>query len=98
MASKKLAMPQRIMASQTTEGHKSILCSGFTTWDSCCTRACGLGSQCRPNECIFGSGKPRGVRISGKGPHGLGEGKGESVYEKPGNEVDGSCHSKEGSK
>ncbi len=23
------------MASQTTEGHKSILCSGFTTWDSC---------------------------------------------------------------
>ncbi len=20
----------------------------------------GLGSQCRPNECIFGSGKPRG--------------------------------------
>ncbi len=41
---------------------------------------------------------PRGVGISGKGPHGLGEGNGESVYEQPGNEVDGSCHSKEGSK
>jgi hypothetical protein len=63
-----------------------------------CTRACGLGSQCRPNECIFGSGKPRGVGISGKGPHGVGEGNGESVYEQPGNEVDGSCHSKEDSK
>ncbi len=63
-----------------------------------CTRACGLGSQCRPNECIFGSGKPRGVGISGKGPHGLGEGNGESDYEQPGNKVDGSCHSKEGSK
>ncbi len=32
-------------------------------------------------ECIFGAGKPRGVGISGKGPHGLNEGKGESVYE-----------------
>ncbi len=63
-----------------------------------CTRACGLCSQCRPNECIFGSGKPQGVSISGKGPHGLGEGNGESVYEQPGNEVDGSCHSKDGSK
>jgi hypothetical protein len=47
---------------------------------------------------MFGSGKPRGVGISGKRPHGLGEGNGESVYEEPGNEVDGSCHSKEGSK
>ncbi len=64
----------------------------------CCTRACGLGSQCGPNECLFGSGKPRGVGISGKGPHGLGEGNGELVYEQPGNKVDGSCHSKEGSK
>ncbi len=54
----------------------------------------------RPNECtrIFGSGKPRGVGISGKGPHGVGEGNGESVYEQLGNEVDRSCHSKEGSK
>ncbi len=36
--------------------------------------------------------------ISGKGPHGLSEGNGESVYEQPENEVDGSCHRKEGSK
>jgi hypothetical protein len=58
-----------------------------------CTRAYGLGSQCHPNECIFGSGKPRGVGISG-----VGEGNGESAYQQPGYEVDGSCHSKEGSK
>ncbi len=31
-----------------------------------CKRACGLGSQCRPNECIFGSGKPQsGFRVGG---------------------------------
>ncbi len=30
-----------------------------------CARAYGLGSQCRPNECIFGSGNPRGFGISG---------------------------------
>jgi hypothetical protein len=35
---------------------------------------CGLGSQCRPNECIFGSGKPWGVRISGRGVYEPGEG------------------------
>jgi hypothetical protein len=62
-------------------------------------RAYGLGSQCRPNECLFWVGKPRGVGISG------GEGArwqdGEmqgSVYEQPKREVDGSHHSKEGSK
>jgi hypothetical protein len=60
--------------------------------------SCGLGSQCRPNECILDLENPQGVGISGKGPHGLDEGNGESVYEQPGNEVDGSCHSKEGSK
>jgi hypothetical protein len=41
---------------------------------------------------------PGGVGISGEGPQGAGEGNGESVYEQPGKEVDGSCHSKEGSK
>ncbi len=63
-----------------------------------CTRAYGLGSQCRPNECIVGSGKPWGVGISGRGLYEPGEGMGKLVYEQPGNEVDGSCHSKEGSK
>ncbi len=63
-----------------------------------CKRAYGLGSHCHPNECIFGSGKPWGDGISGGGPHGLDEGNRESVYEQPGNEVDRSCHSKEGSK
>jgi hypothetical protein len=57
-----------------------------------------MGSQCRPNDCIFGSGEPRGVGILGRGPHGLDEGNGKSVHEQPGNEVIGSCHSKEGSK
>jgi hypothetical protein len=46
----------------------------------------------------IGSGKTPGGRQEGKGPHGLDEGNGESVYEQPGNEVDGSYHSKEGSK
>ncbi len=30
-----------------------------------CTRAYGLGLQCRPNECIFGSGKTPGGRDLG---------------------------------
>ncbi len=30
---------------------------------SYCARSCEPGTQCRPNECIFGSGKPRGVGI-----------------------------------
>jgi hypothetical protein len=42
-----------------------------------CTQACGSGSQCRPNECIFGSGKPRGVGILGRGVYEPGEGNGE---------------------
>jgi hypothetical protein len=61
-------------------------------------RAYGLGSQCRPNECIFRSGKPRGVGISGGRVYEPGEETGKLVYEQPGNEVDGSRHSKEGSK
>ncbi len=43
-------------------------------------------------KCIFGSGKPRGVRISGGRVYEPGEGMGKLVYEQPGNEVDGSCH------
>ncbi len=42
-----------------------------------CARACGSGSQCRPNECTFGSGKPRGVGILGRGVYEPGEGNGE---------------------
>jgi hypothetical protein len=42
-----------------------------------CKRAYGSGSQCRPNECIFGSGKPRGVRNSGRGLYEPDEGNGE---------------------
>ncbi len=43
-------------------------------------------------KCIFGSGKPRGVGISGRRVYEPGEGMGKLVYEQPGNEVDGSCH------
>jgi hypothetical protein len=42
-----------------------------------CARACGSGSQCHPNECIFGSGKPRWVGILGRGVYEPGEGNGE---------------------
>ncbi len=63
-----------------------------------CKRAYGLGSQCRPNECLFESGKSQGVRISGRGPDGQVREIQGSVYEQPKEEVDGSCHSKEGTK
>jgi hypothetical protein len=42
-----------------------------------CTRAYGSGSQCRPNECIFGTGEPWGVGILGRGVYETGEGNGE---------------------
>ncbi len=41
---------------------------------------------------IFGSGKPRGVKISSGRVYKAAEGMGKLVYEQPGNEVDGSCH------
>jgi hypothetical protein len=46
----------------------------------------------------FGCGKPQGVRISGRGPDGQVREIQGSVYEQPKEKVDGSCHSKEGSK
>ncbi len=50
---------------------------GCLVHHGCCTRAYGLGSQCRPNECIFGSGKPWGVGILGRVVYEPGEGNGE---------------------
>ncbi len=41
----------------------------------------------------FGSGKPQGVGISGRGPDGRVREMRGSVYEQPKEEVDGSCHS-----
>ncbi len=41
---------------------------------------------------------PRRVGISGGRVYEPGEGMGKLVYEQPGDEVDGSCHSKESSK
>jgi hypothetical protein len=46
----------------------------------------------------FGSGKPQGVGISGRGPDGQVREMQGSVYEQPKEEVDGSFYSKEGSK
>ncbi len=66
--------------------------------DTSCKQAYGLGSQCRPNERLFGSGKPQVVGISGRGPGGQVREIQGSVYEQPKEEVDGSCQSKEGSK
>ncbi len=45
--------------------------------DTACARAYVSGLQCRPNECIFGSGKLRGVGILGKGVDEPGEGNEE---------------------
>ncbi len=44
---------------------------------SICARSCEPGSRCRPNECIFGSRKLRGVRILEGGVYEPGEGNGE---------------------
>ncbi len=46
----------------------------------------------------FWSGKPQGVRFSGRGPDGQVREIQGSVYEQPKEEMDRSCHSKEGSK
>ncbi len=54
-----------------------IHCS--TLYNGNCTRAYGLSSQCHPNECIFGSGKPRGVGILGGRVYEPGEGMGKIV-------------------
>jgi hypothetical protein len=47
--------------------------------DDNCARSCEPGSQCRPNECIIGSGKPRWVGILEWGgiQYEPGEGNGE---------------------
>jgi hypothetical protein len=63
-----------------------------------CARSCEPGLQCRPNECIFGSGKLQGGGISEWGVYEPGEGNGKLFYVQPGYEVNGSYHSKEGSK
>ncbi len=42
--------------------------------DCNCKRAYGLGSQCRPNECLFGSGKTPGGWDSRWGARWAGEG------------------------
>ncbi len=63
-----------------------------------CARACGSGSQCRPNECILDLENPGGSGFWVGGYMSHGREMGKLVYEQPGNEVDGSCHSKEGSK
>ena len=49
------------------------------------------------NVCL-GLENPRGLGFWNEGYMGEGRETGRSVYEQPGNEVDGSCHSKEGSK
>ncbi len=60
-----------------------------------------LVSQVRnvvPMNVYLGLGNSRGVGILEWEIYEPGEGNGKLVYEQPGNEVDGSCHNKEGSK
>jgi hypothetical protein len=42
-----------------------------------CAGSCEPGSRCRPNECIFGGEKPRGVGILKLGVYEQGKGSGE---------------------
>jgi hypothetical protein len=42
-----------------------------------CAGSCEPGSRCRPNECIFGGEKPRGVGILELGVYEQGKGNGE---------------------
>jgi hypothetical protein len=61
----------------------------------------GLASQCCDVVLVrgaFSSGKPQGVGISKWGGNAEGWKWGDQFYEQPGTRVDGSCHSKEGSK
>ncbi len=46
----------------------------------------------------LGLGNPRGSGFRNEGYMNKGREMGRSVYQQPGDEVDGSCHSKEGSK
>jgi hypothetical protein len=52
-----------------------------------------MGSQCRPNECLFWVWETPGGGISGRGPDGRVREMRGSVYEQPKEEVYGSCHS-----
>ncbi len=63
-----------------------------------CAGSCEPASRHRPNECIFGSGKPRGGGIWMRGYMSKGREMESLVHEQPGYEVDGSYHIKEGSK
>jgi hypothetical protein len=45
--------------------------------DRTCAGFCEPGSQCRPNECIFGGEKPRGVGILELGVYEQGKENGE---------------------
>jgi hypothetical protein len=54
-----------------------------------CARAYGSGSQCCPNECIFGLENPGGSGFWVGGYMSQVREMGKLVYEQPGNEVDG---------
>jgi hypothetical protein len=63
-----------------------------------CAGPCGPGSRCLLNECIFGCENPRESGFWNEGYMSRGREMESLVYEQPGKEVDGSYHSKEGSK
>ncbi len=74
-------------------------------WFQYTCNCAGPGSQCCDVVLVKGrinTGKPQGVGIPGWGADreqmGRDRNMVRSVYEQPGTRVDGSCHSKEGSK
>ncbi len=74
-----IANPLTCLVSSTT----------FNTPICSCAGSCEPGSRWCPNERIFGSGRPRGSGFWNEGYMGKGREMGRSVYEQPGNEVDG---------
>jgi hypothetical protein len=65
------------MTENFTPGGEELFNQRWCWWSKECARAYGSGSQCRPIECIFGTGKPWGVGIFGRGVYEPGEGNGE---------------------
>ncbi len=61
--------------------------------DDTCAGSCEPCSRYRPNECIFGGGKPRGSGFWNEGLMSKDREMGSSVYKQSETEVDGSCHS-----
>jgi hypothetical protein len=70
----------------------------FLQFENNCAGSCGPDSDVVLMNVYLELGNPGGSGFWNEGYLSKGREKGRSVYEQPGNEVDGSYHSKEGSK